>query len=189
MRSLAVGLFATLAEAACEMAPGRLRVNSLENPLGVPDGAPVFSWALEATSSPPARGLSQSAYQLTVSSKPGGSGDLWDSGKVTSAESLQIPYDGKPLLSSQRAHWSVSVWDASGEKCSAPTADAVAPKANPPVPCGTRVYFDTGCLCAHSGSRRPCWTMPRGRAPHGSHATARATPPPATSTLRTSETR
>ena len=32
-------------------------------------------------------------------------GDLWDSGKVASDESIQVEYAGKPLESRTRCHW------------------------------------------------------------------------------------
>jgi hypothetical protein len=41
-------------------------------------------------------------------------GDLWDSGKMASSETLQGRYDGKELASSQRVYWKVKVWDAGG---------------------------------------------------------------------------
>jgi alpha-L-rhamnosidase len=36
--------------------------------------------------------------------------DLWDSGEVVSSDSLNIPYDGKPLASRQACHWRIRVW-------------------------------------------------------------------------------
>ena len=37
-------------------------------------------------------------------------GDLWDSGKVVSDQSIQVEYAGKPLESRQVCHWKVRVW-------------------------------------------------------------------------------
>ena len=37
-------------------------------------------------------------------------GDLWDSGKVASDQSIQVEYAGKPLESRQVCHWKVRVW-------------------------------------------------------------------------------
>ena len=42
-------------------------------------------------------------------------GDLWDSGKVASDESIQVEYAGKPLESRTRCHWKVRVWDRDGK--------------------------------------------------------------------------
>ena len=120
-RLLAVGaLLAPASAAGCGFEPTRLRVNNLENPLGTPlDGKTVFSWGLVATASPPPKGAVQSAYRIECSSKgAGGAADLWDSGKVESSESLQVPYGGKALKPSQLVHWKVSVWSGA-EACGA----------------------------------------------------------------------
>ena len=65
------------------------------------------------------RGVRQTAYQIWVASSPeilaGGKGDLWDSGKVESSESLQIQYAGKPLVSRLRCFWTVRVRDQDGQ--------------------------------------------------------------------------
>ncbi|MEO6434542.1 MAG: family 78 glycoside hydrolase catalytic domain, partial [Tepidisphaeraceae bacterium] len=42
-------------------------------------------------------------------------GDMWDSGKVASDETIQIVYTGKPLQSSQDFFWKVRVYDAAGD--------------------------------------------------------------------------
>ena len=42
-------------------------------------------------------------------------GDLWDSGKVASDQSIQVRYAGKPLVSGQECFWKVRVWDQQGK--------------------------------------------------------------------------
>jgi alpha-L-rhamnosidase len=69
-------------------------------------------------SSPLAANQSQSAYQIQVSGTyqfdpP----SLWDSGKHTSNNSVQIYYGGVQLQSFQAAYWRVKMWDASGMDC------------------------------------------------------------------------
>ena len=49
-------------------------------------------------------------------------GDLWDSGKVASSQSLHVPYAGKPLVSLQHCVWKVCVWTQNGEAWSEPAA-------------------------------------------------------------------
>ena len=70
--------------------PVALRCEYLENPLGIDAAAPRLSWVLES-SDLDARGLRQTAYQVLVASSraklDAGKGDLWDSGKVRSADS------------------------------------------------------------------------------------------------------
>jgi alpha-L-rhamnosidase len=59
--------------------------------------------------------LSQKAYQIVVASTQAlldsNKGDLWDTNKVLSNKNAHILYNGKKLLSRQRAHWKVKVWD------------------------------------------------------------------------------
>ncbi len=91
--------------------PTALRCESSINPLGVDIAKPKLSWQVESD----ARGARQTAYQLLVASSPTrlaqDQGDLWDSGRVRSSETVYIPYDGAPLRSSQPAFWKVRVWD------------------------------------------------------------------------------
>lgn len=111
--------------AACAMRPTRLRTNNLagndvlSDALGVAmTSPPRLNWALESTDTA-ARGLVQSAYRVSVcSSEPCTAADLWDSGKVTSAETLEVAVGGK-LRPSQRAFWKVEVWDGDGNACEA----------------------------------------------------------------------
>jgi len=42
-------------------------------------------------------------------------GDLWDSGKVNSNQTVNVPYAGSDLVSEQRCYWKVKVWDKDGE--------------------------------------------------------------------------
>ena len=42
-------------------------------------------------------------------------GDLWDSGRVDSDQSIQVPYAGKPLVSNEQCFWKVRVWDKDGK--------------------------------------------------------------------------
>ena len=64
------------------------------------------------------RGTTQVAYRLRVASSAAlvtaGIADVWDSGRVESADNVLIPCESPPLQSRQRAHWSVQVWDRSG---------------------------------------------------------------------------
>ncbi|MGO8785972.1 MAG: glycoside hydrolase family 78 protein [Terriglobia bacterium] len=80
-------------------------------PRGVDAVQPRLSWALVSSE----RAQSQTAYQILVASSPAaierGEADLWDSGKVASRESINIPYAGKPLSSHQRCYWKVRAWD------------------------------------------------------------------------------
>lgn len=94
--------------------PVELRCEYGVNPMGVDVPAPRLCWKIESN----ARGQTQGAYQILVASsaellaKDGG--DLWDSGKVASDETLHIAYAGRELKSSQQVFWRVRSWDAAG---------------------------------------------------------------------------
>jgi alpha-L-rhamnosidase len=61
------------------------------------------------------RGERQTAYQVLVSGRLESlnhdQGDQWDSGQVTSGESTQIVYHGKPVESGHTYYWKVRYWD------------------------------------------------------------------------------
>ena len=92
-----------------------LRCEQLENPAGIDSTQPRLSWTLESDR----RGERQTAYQILVASSESNlredKGDLWDSGKVESNQSIQLSYAGKPLASSQECFWKVRVWDSEGK--------------------------------------------------------------------------
>jgi alpha-L-rhamnosidase len=91
-----------------------LRCEYRENPEGLDARAPRFSWVLRGNG----RGRAQIAYQIQVSSSAAflarSNGDLWDTGRVPSDETVQIVYAGKPLSSRAVAFWRVRVWDENG---------------------------------------------------------------------------
>jgi alpha-L-rhamnosidase len=81
-----------------------------ENPLGVDNKTPCFSWLLQDAP----QNAAQSAFRISVSSMAVGGADMWDSGKVKSTESAFIPYAGKALKSRTRYFWRLWLWDESG---------------------------------------------------------------------------
>jgi len=99
------------------VSPARLRCEFREEPLGVDIAHPRLSWQLDARAAG-VRGLRQSAYQILVAGTPEKlakeTGDLWDSGRVESGQTMLVPYGGKPLVSSQQVFWAVRVWDDAG---------------------------------------------------------------------------
>ena len=86
------------------------------NPQGLDETQPRLSWLLDADD---ARDVKQTAYQLLVASSAAllrdDTGDLWDSGKVASEQSIQVTYAGKPLASRQACFWKVRVYDQDGK--------------------------------------------------------------------------
>lgn len=96
--------------------PFDLKCEYLNNPLGIDVAQPRLSWKMGSTTA--TRGLRQTAYQILVASTPtllaADCGDLWDSGSIDSAESVNIVYDGKLLSAGQTCFWKVRFADAQG---------------------------------------------------------------------------
>jgi alpha-L-rhamnosidase len=92
-----------------------LRCEYRKDPLGIDAVRPRLSWQIASDR----RGDRQTAYQVLVASSPEAlardQGDSWDSGKISSNQSLQLDYAGRPLSSRQRCFWKVRVWDWDGK--------------------------------------------------------------------------
>jgi alpha-L-rhamnosidase len=90
---------------------GELRCEYRANPQGIDSTRPRLSWILNSSE----RDQRQTAYQVLVSSSlsklRAGQGDLWDSGKVASDQSILVSYAGRPLASHEECFWKVRVWD------------------------------------------------------------------------------
>ena len=89
----------------------RLRCENRDNPAGIDVEQPRLSWWLENNSE---RGLKQTAYRILVASSKEilaqDKGDLWDSGKKMSDQSIAIFYNGIPAKTGQVCFWKVMVW-------------------------------------------------------------------------------
>lgn len=94
---------------------GNLSVGSLKKAVGIVAEKPKLSWQLQSNE----RGVEQAAYQILVASSPTqldrNNGDLWDSGKVTSSQSLDVTYSGTKLKTKQVYYWKVRIWDSKGK--------------------------------------------------------------------------
>src|SRR5262245_41455446 len=80
-------------------APANLRCEYLVNPLGIDRTTPRLSWEMVDAR----RGAMQNARQILVADNPElldhDVGNLWDSGKVVSDETIHVAYAGRPLHS------------------------------------------------------------------------------------------
>src|ERR1051325_2222096 len=78
---------------------GDLRCENRHAPLGIDATQPRLSCRLNAGG----RNVKQTAYQILVACTEArlksDRGDVWDSGKVESDQSIQLPYAGRPLAS------------------------------------------------------------------------------------------
>lgn len=92
----------------------QLRCEFSHDPLGVDAAQPRLSWQLRALQ----RAQVQSAYQVLAATTPDllalDQGDLWDSGRVTSDQTVDVAYRGRPLASAQQVFWKVRIWDGRG---------------------------------------------------------------------------
>jgi len=97
-------------------APIHLKVNALADPIGIDTPHPAFSWQSGATTP----NWMQAGYEVLVATVANGlqpgKADIWDSGRVASSESVNIPYTGTPIVSQRRYVWKVIVWDNHGGK-------------------------------------------------------------------------
>jgi alpha-L-rhamnosidase len=100
------------------LAPAHLRCEYLVDPLGIGEPAPRLSWIVESGE----RGQRQTAYRLLVAGSEKllrqDQGDLWDTGKAVSDETICAVYQGQPLVSHRRCYWKVKVWDKDGRESS-----------------------------------------------------------------------
>jgi alpha-L-rhamnosidase len=115
LKSLSVVVAIVSLASAAFAAPIHLRCEYLENPLGIDAATPHLSWQSDNTE----RNWRQAFYEVLVASAEAtlraGKADIWDSGKVDSAESVGIAYAGPSLESRQRYYWKVRVWDAADQ--------------------------------------------------------------------------
>ena len=104
----------TQAEMTSSMRAETLRCEYRTEPLGIDAPTPRLSWTVASDG----RGQKQTAYRVlaagSAESLKTDIGDLWDSGKVDSDETVCIVYGGKPLASLKTCYWKVKVWDKDG---------------------------------------------------------------------------
>ena len=77
------------------------------NPLGIDIQKPRLSWKIVSAE----ENVLQTAYEIKVTDQSANGKLLWTSGKVNSAQSVDVIYDGPALKSMQRVSWQVRVWD------------------------------------------------------------------------------
>ena len=91
-----------------------LTCNYKTNPVGIGTLQPHLSWVIKSTG----YNIRQKAFRIIISdnnrSIGEGKGDIWDSGKIASEESIQFKYKGPPLKPSVKYYWRIKVWDNKG---------------------------------------------------------------------------
>jgi alpha-L-rhamnosidase len=85
-----------------------------QNPIGVDILKPGFSWELQSKQ----QDVLQTSYRILVADDMSllqkGTGNIWDSKKISSSKSIQIGYNGKTLQPAKKYFWKVMVWDNKG---------------------------------------------------------------------------
>ena len=122
---VAVWLFMGLLPHATEAAPAadfatirstQLCCEWLRDPAGVGERAPRLSWQVDSAD----RSQRQTAYRILAASRSellaADKADLWDTGRIDSADTLGVPYAGTPLASGQQVFWRVFLWDGDGRE-------------------------------------------------------------------------
>lgn len=90
---------------------GGLQCEYNTNPSGIESLSPKLSWLLTSTG----RNVEQTAYRILVADAPAllnrNLGNVWDSKRVPSSASIEVPYEGKLLTAAKTYYWKVMVWD------------------------------------------------------------------------------
>jgi alpha-L-rhamnosidase len=87
-----------------------LTCDNRKDPLGIEQRNPVLGWQI-ATSQ---KSVLQSAYRIIVSDNQqsllNNTGNIWDSQKINSEQSIRVKYSGKQLEPAKTYYWKVQVW-------------------------------------------------------------------------------
>ncbi len=91
--------------------PKGLSVEFIRQPAGtiIADHTPEFAWEV------PTSARRQTAYQILVASSRDlideNEGDIWDTGKVSDEQSINVEFKGRSLESGGSYFWKVKIWD------------------------------------------------------------------------------
>ncbi|MFW5961593.1 MAG: family 78 glycoside hydrolase catalytic domain [bacterium] len=97
------------------MKAANLLCEYVSNPVGIDVEKPRFTWKFSAEG----KNNYQSAYQIIVSDAKEliekSEGNIWDTGKVISDQSVNIDFSGKSLESNKKYYWKVRIWNKEDE--------------------------------------------------------------------------
>ena len=89
------------------------------DPMGIDIQKPRLSWQMLSAEN----NVLQTAYEIKVTDQSAKGSEVWNSGKVNSAQSVNVACEGPALKSMQRVYWQVRIWD-NNNKASAWSAPA-----------------------------------------------------------------
>lgn len=112
LRSIVVLIFScSMSVNASETGVFNLRCDEKDNPVGVSQKDLSFSWLWKAETDR----NQQESYRIVVSSTLKNLErtcyDVWDSGRIRSANSIHVPFKGKKLEGGHKYFWRVLLWD------------------------------------------------------------------------------
>ena len=105
---LVINIFLFVLYVCSQVKVQNLLTENFSNPIGIDAQQPEFSWQLASNE----RNILQTAYEIKVKLNKKQS---WASGKISSDQSVHIPYKGDPLQSGKKYTWQVRVWDNKGK--------------------------------------------------------------------------
>ena len=112
--TFAIALCISIQLQAASFRPTGLSCEQVTNPLGIDTKQPLLSWIIESSEND----VRQSAYEIIVSNSKTDMdkniGKLWNTGKITSDETVFITYEGAPLQPFTRYYWKVKVYNQHG---------------------------------------------------------------------------
>ncbi|EDM35463.1 rhamnosidase A [Pedobacter sp. BAL39] len=111
---VALMTFGSVRSVFAQLSVADLRVEYLENPLGLETRQPRLSWKIQSSK----RNTVQRAYEIRVAEEirtlSTGKNISWNSTLQQDSQSIQIPYSGTPLQDGSRYYWQVRVRDNYG---------------------------------------------------------------------------
>jgi len=108
--------FLTASGAWAQLQVTSLSIDGMPSPTGIDNPEPKLSWILQSDQANTMQQSYELRAALTDADVRRGKKLVWKTGKVTSPQSVHIPYRGEPLKSHQRIYWQVRVVDNHGEK-------------------------------------------------------------------------
>ncbi|QEC77539.1 family 78 glycoside hydrolase catalytic domain [Mucilaginibacter ginsenosidivorax] len=100
---------------SAQIAVSALRCEYRDTPVGINTPNPQLSWLLLSN----AQNVNQTAYRILVADDPlllqKNDGNIWDTKKTMSDQSIQVIFTGKKLIAAKVYYWKLMVWDNHGK--------------------------------------------------------------------------